>query len=57
MALLTNNADKVDQLTRLGVDVVDRVPTGVHRSDANGHYLATKLRRGPTLQESCDVRP
>jgi GTP cyclohydrolase II len=46
VALLTNNADKVAQLTRLGVDVVERVPTGVHRSDANGHYLATKLLRG-----------
>ncbi|TPG19361.1 GTP cyclohydrolase II [Pedococcus bigeumensis] len=46
VALLTNNADKVAQLTRLGVDVVQRVPTGVHRSDANGRYLATKLLRG-----------
>jgi GTP cyclohydrolase II len=55
--LLTNNADKVAQLTRLGVDVVERVPTGVHHSDANGHYLATKLGRGPTLPWSGDVRP
>jgi GTP cyclohydrolase II len=46
VALLTNNPDKVAQLTRLGVEVVERVPTGVHRSDANGHYLATKLLRG-----------
>ena len=47
VALLTNNADKVAQLEALGVDVVERVPTGVHRSDANGRYLATKLRRHP----------
>ena len=47
VALLTNNADKVAQLERLGVDVAERVPTGVHRSDANGRYLATKLRRHP----------
>jgi GTP cyclohydrolase II len=47
VALLTNNGDKVAQLARLGVDVVNTVPTGVHRSDANGRYLATKLRRQP----------
>lgn len=57
VALLTNNADKVAQLTRLGVDVVEQVPTGVHRSDANGHYLATKLNRGPTHQRSGDAQP
>jgi GTP cyclohydrolase II len=57
VALLTNNTDKVAQLTRLGVDVVERVPTGVHRSDANGHYLATKLHRGPTHQRSGDAQP
>ena len=45
VALLTNNADKVAQLERLGIDVVERVPTGLHRSDANGRYLATKLGR------------
>jgi GTP cyclohydrolase II len=43
--LLTNNADKVAQLEALGVEVVGRVPTGVHRSDANGRYLASKLGR------------
>ena len=47
VALLTNNADKVAQLEGLGVDVVERVPTAVHRSDANGRYLATKLLRQP----------
>jgi GTP cyclohydrolase II len=47
VALLTNNVDKLAQLTRLGVEVVERVPTGLHRSDANSEYLATKLRRGP----------
>jgi len=49
VALLTNNADKVAQLEALGVDVVEKVPTGVHRSDANGRYLATKLDRHPPL--------
>ena len=57
VALLTNNADKVTQLTRLGVEVVEQVPTGIHLSDANGHYLATKLRGCPTLPRSGDGRP
>jgi GTP cyclohydrolase II len=45
VALLSNNPDKAAQLTRLGVTVVQRVPTGLHLSDANAHYLAAKVRR------------
>ena len=44
--LLSNNPDKAEQLRRLGVTVASRVPTGVHLSDANAHYLATKVERG-----------
>jgi GTP cyclohydrolase II len=44
--LLTNNPDKAAQLDRLGIAVIERVPTRVHLSAANGHYLATKARRG-----------
>jgi GTP cyclohydrolase II len=40
--LLSNNPDKADQLARLGVDVVERVPTGVHETAANRHYLEAK---------------
>ncbi|MFU8850819.1 GTP cyclohydrolase II [Micromonospora sp. SL1-18] len=40
--LLSNNPDKAAQLDRLGVTVVDRVPTGVHLSPANADYLAAK---------------
>ena len=46
VALLSNNPDKAEQLRALGVTVVSRVPTGVHLSDANAHYLATKVMRG-----------
>ncbi|GAA1833356.1 GTP cyclohydrolase II [Luedemannella flava] len=45
VALLTNNPDKASQLARLGVTVVESVPTGVHLSPANGRYLAAKVRR------------
>ncbi len=47
--LLTNNPDKVDQLTRCGIEVVERVP---HAFPANGHnefYLSTKKQRSGHL--------
>lgn len=43
--LLTNNPDKVAQLTRLGVEVVERVPLVVGGDPANARYLATKRER------------
>ena len=46
IALLSNNPDKALQLGRFGVKVSSRVPTGVHLSDANARYLATKAARG-----------
>ena len=47
--LLSNNPDKAAQLDTLGVAVIERVPTGVHLSAANGRYLAAKARRGSHL--------
>jgi GTP cyclohydrolase II len=46
VTLLSNNPDKAAQLVRLGVDVIERLPTQVHLSPANGRYLAAKARRG-----------
>lgn len=46
LALLSNNPDKADQLEACGLRVVDRVPTAVHLSTANGRYLAAKAGRG-----------
>lgn len=40
--LLSNNPDKAAQLTALGIEVSERVPTGVHASETNVHYLRTK---------------
>ena len=40
--LLTNNPDKAAQLTALGVQVVEQVPTGVHLTPANARYLRAK---------------
>jgi GTP cyclohydrolase II len=46
LRLLTNNPDKARQLTELGLDVVEQVPTGVHVSAANLDYLVAKARHG-----------
>lgn len=40
--LITNNPDKVSQLTAHGVEVVERIPTGVYASAANYRYLTAK---------------
>ena len=40
--LLSNNPDKAAQLEACGVEVTERIPTGVHLSPANLRYLATK---------------
>ncbi|GAA4977831.1 GTP cyclohydrolase II [Actinoplanes utahensis] len=40
--LLSNNPDKAGQLTGLGIDVTQRIPTGVHVSAANVRYLSVK---------------
>jgi GTP cyclohydrolase II len=44
-ALLTNNPDKAEQLSRLGMTLTGRVPTGLHLSTANAGYLAAKASR------------
>ena len=46
VALLSNNPDKAQQLRRFGIAVTSLVPTGVHLTDANTRYLATKAGRG-----------
>src|SRR4051812_4611029 len=54
IALLTNNPDKTAQLTRLGIDVTAQVPTRVHRTPANGRYLAAKAARRGLLHDASD---
>jgi GTP cyclohydrolase II len=44
--LLTNNPDKTAQLTGLGIDIADQVPTGLHLTEANASYLRAKAGRG-----------
>jgi len=44
VALLSNNPDKAEQLALAGITVAARVPTAVHRSEANARYLAAKAQ-------------
>ncbi|MGI5376518.1 GTP cyclohydrolase II [Streptomyces sp. CA-251387] len=41
--LLSNNPDKADQLRTLGIEVRDRVPTGVFATPDNVRYLRAKV--------------
>ena len=45
VCLLTNNPDKVAQLGRHGIDVVERMPLVVGVGDQNRRYLTTKVDR------------
>ena len=55
IALLSNNPDKAEQLAGLGVEITERVKTGVHLSAANAGYLATKaLHSAHTLDVPFD---
>jgi GTP cyclohydrolase II len=45
ISLLSNNPDKAEQLSRLGVTLIERVPTGIYLSPANAGYLAAKATR------------
>ena len=52
IALLSNNPDKEEQLTSLGVTVTEVVPTRVHLSSANASYLAAKARHARRAAET-----
>ncbi len=47
--LMTNNPDKMQQLTLCGIEVVERVPHIIPSNDHNKAYLTTKALRGGHL--------
>jgi len=47
--LMTNNPDKLHQLARCGIEVVERVPHVIPSNDHNQAYLRTKAERGGHL--------
>jgi len=57
VALLSNNPDKAEQLSRLGVEVTERVATGVYWCPSNARYLLAKATRGDhTIEPLDDLR-
>ena len=54
--LLTNNPEKIRQLTEAGVNIIERLPLIIEPSEYNKHYLETKKRRaGHLLGEFADT--
>ncbi len=47
--LMTNNPDKLAQLSRCGIEVQERVPHVMQSNDHNAAYLRTKAQRGGHL--------
>ena len=43
--LITNNPDKISQLERYGIDVIERVPLALDANPHNRNYLKTKQNR------------
>ncbi|GIJ26669.1 GTP cyclohydrolase II [Micromonospora qiuiae] len=56
IAVLSNNPEKTEQLSRLGVTVTEQVPTGVFLSAANADYLAAKASRAARTADLPFVR-
>jgi GTP cyclohydrolase II len=64
---MTNNPRKIDAMTKLGVEVAERVPLLVNRNAFNQHYLDTKaaklghmmtpLTPAPWRMARCNHRP
>ena len=51
VSLLTNNPNKIEQLQKYGINVVERVPLIVGVGDSNRSYLQTKAERmGHSIQ-------
>jgi GTP cyclohydrolase II len=53
--LITNNPDKVRQLTELGVKVAGRIPHVMPVNPHNRDYLRTKAERSGHLIEQADL--
>ena len=47
--LLSNNPDKAAQLTKYGIDVVQRISTKTHVNHLNKKYLSAKYLSGHQL--------
>lgn len=55
--LLSNNPDKAEQLAQHGIEVIERVPTGVFLTAHNHAYLSAKVRIGSHDLDIDDTAP
>ena len=55
--LLTNNPEKIEQLTEAGIKIVERIPLITIPTEFSREYLSTKARRaGHLLGEKAEIR-
>ena len=55
--LLTNNPEKIEQLTEAGIKIVERIPLITIPTEFSREYLSTKARRaGHLLGENAEIR-
>jgi GTP cyclohydrolase II len=55
--LLTNNPEKIQQLTKAGIKIIERVPLITIPTEFSKEYLSTKARRaGHLLGENAELR-
>ena len=54
--LLTNNLDKVKQLSLAGIEIVERVPTKIHVTAHNQQYSAAKSQSERHMFTRSDIK-
>ncbi|HEX9595493.1 MAG TPA: GTP cyclohydrolase II [Anaerolineales bacterium] len=57
VSLLTNNPNKIEELQRLGIEVVERIPLQGEVNPENARYLLTKAARMNHLLDLADKNP
>ncbi|MGH2581475.1 MAG: GTP cyclohydrolase II [Anaerolineales bacterium] len=57
VALLTNNPNKIEELQRLGIEVVERIPLQGQVTPENARYLSTKAARMQHLLDLPQTKP
>jgi 3,4-dihydroxy 2-butanone 4-phosphate synthase/GTP cyclohydrolase II len=57
ISLLTNNPNKIEELQRLGIKVVERIPLQGEVNPENARYLLTKAARMNHLLDLPEQKP
>jgi 3,4-dihydroxy 2-butanone 4-phosphate synthase/GTP cyclohydrolase II len=54
---MTNNPKKIEALTKLGIEVIDRIPIEVVANNDNVGYLKTKAKRMAHFLFNSNTKP